>query len=47
MRGTGLYRQVDFEAQLDCPADVVLEVIENPRLHKCDADAPCFSSLEA
>ena len=40
MRASGLYREVDFEGQLACPADLLIDVHRNPRLASCDADAP-------
>ena len=40
MRASGLFREVDFEGQLKCAPDVVVEANENPRLTTCDADAP-------
>lgn len=39
MRESGLYRQVDFEGQLGCEPDLLIEVQENPKLESCDADA--------
>jgi hypothetical protein len=38
LRASGLYREVDFEKQLSCAPDFVLEVYDNPRLG--DPDAP-------
>jgi hypothetical protein len=40
MRASGLYREVDFEGQLACAPDLVIEVHDNPQLGTCDADAP-------
>lgn len=39
LRASGLYLKVDFEKQLKCSPDLVVEVEENPRLQSCDGDA--------